>query len=85
MFLPEGRVSKGTVGSLGRFPLFDVTIDFDEASRLWRANKTKIGGGSFRYVCGATRRNGKICKRHPRHRVFHVCTEIGGGAKKLPC
>jgi hypothetical protein len=46
-------------------------IDFDEASRLWRANKIAGGGGTFTYICGKVKRNGKICRRKPRHRPFH--------------
>lgn len=30
---------------------YDVSIDFDEASREWRANKRHIGNGMFVYTC----------------------------------
>ena len=30
-------------------PLYDVSIDFDEASLAWRANKTSIGNGEYKY------------------------------------
>lgn len=30
---------------------YDVSIDFDEASRAWRANKRHVGNGMFVYVC----------------------------------
>ena len=30
-------------------PLYDVDIDFDEASEAWRANKTSIGNGQYKY------------------------------------
>jgi hypothetical protein len=32
-----------------RQPLYDVDIDFDEASIAWRANKKSIGNGQFKY------------------------------------
>jgi hypothetical protein len=32
-----------------RKPLYDVDIDFDEASIAWRANKKSIGNGQFKY------------------------------------
>jgi hypothetical protein len=37
-----------------------VDIDFDEASKEWRANKKKNKDGSFSYICGATCSNGKV-------------------------
>jgi hypothetical protein len=30
-------------------PLYDVDINFDEASEAWRANKTSIGNGQYKY------------------------------------
>jgi hypothetical protein len=29
--------------------LYEVDIDFDSASKAWRANKISIGNGSFKY------------------------------------
>jgi len=36
---------------LTKKPLYDVDIDFDEASEAWRANKKSIGNGQYKYVC----------------------------------
>jgi len=47
-----------------RKPIFEVNIDFDEASRYWNANKKKIGNGCYIYVCGEPLKNGNFCKRH---------------------
>jgi hypothetical protein len=30
-------------------PSYKVEIDFDEASKAWRVNKTPIGDGQFKY------------------------------------
>ena len=30
-------------------PLYEVDIDFDEASEAWRSNKTSIGNGEYKY------------------------------------
>ena len=30
-------------------PLYDVDINFDEASEAWRANKISIGNGQYKY------------------------------------
>lgn len=37
---------------------YEVNIDFDEASRAWRANKRRIGEGHFQYIiCPCPKRN----------------------------
>uniref|UniRef100_A0A6C0EMD1 Uncharacterized protein n=1 Tax=viral metagenome TaxID=1070528 RepID=A0A6C0EMD1_9ZZZZ len=43
-----------------------MEIDFDGASRAWRANKTKKGS-SFQYCCGVKKSNGKYCHGIPVH------------------
>ncbi len=42
-----------------------IDIDFDNASKMWRANKTSVGNGSFKYVCGALRKDGGKCLNKP--------------------
>ena len=32
-------------------PLYEVEIDFDEASEAWRENKKNVGQGHFKYIC----------------------------------
>ena len=32
-------------------PIYEVNIDFDEASEAWRQNKKSIGNGSYKYIC----------------------------------
>jgi hypothetical protein len=41
----------------------DVTIDFDEASKAWLANKVRVGPGCYRYTCVAITKTGQPCKR----------------------
>ena len=41
---------------------YNVNIDFDEASKLWRQNKRYIGNGSFVYICKGKTKLGKSCK-----------------------
>jgi hypothetical protein len=43
--------------------LYMVEIDFDEASRMWKANKKSIGNGSYKYICSQTTKSGNECKR----------------------
>ena len=51
---------------------YSVDIDFDEASRAWRANKKKNKDGSFSYICGATCTNGKACTKVNCKNVKHA-------------
>ena len=44
-------------------PLYEVNIDFDEASRAWRANKKHIGNCHYVYVCGTICKNGNPCQK----------------------
>lgn len=38
------------------------TIDFDEASNAWNANKKSTGNGCYKYICCAVK-NRKQCTR----------------------
>ena len=41
---------------------YEVTIDFDEASAAWEANKKSTGSGCYKYICQHKNKN---CKRNP--------------------
>ena len=41
--------------------LYEVNIDFDEASRAWKSNKRSIGNGSYKYVCSKIGKNNNNC------------------------
>jgi hypothetical protein len=43
--------------------LYEVNIDFDEASSAWRSNKKYIGNGQYKYVCPQEKQDGSICKK----------------------
>ena len=43
-------------------PLFQVEIDFDEASKSWLENKKSIGNGCYKYTCIKITKTGKKCK-----------------------
>ena len=45
--------------------IMEVVINFDESQKLWRENKISIGNGCFKYICGATCKNGKKCRNKP--------------------
>ena len=41
--------------------LYEVNIDFDGASEIWKANKRSIGNGSYKYVCARKGLNNNCC------------------------
>jgi hypothetical protein len=41
--------------------LYEVNIDFDDASEAWKSNKLSIGNGSYKYVCCNKGKNNKTC------------------------
>jgi hypothetical protein len=41
--------------------LYEVNIDFDEASEAWRANKKSIGNGMYKYLCVKRCKNNNYC------------------------
>ena len=45
-------------------PVYDVDIDFDEASLAWRANKRLVGEGHFAYVDGRRRKTREEAAEH---------------------
>lgn len=48
--------------------MYEVNIDFDEASVLWRINKKRHEDGTFSYVCGCKRRyHPGHCRRLPEN------------------
>jgi len=40
---------------------YEVNIDFDGASKAWKANKMSIGNGSYTYVCAKLDKNNNYC------------------------
>lgn len=43
--------------------MFDVNIDFDEASNAWKLNKKTIGNGCYKYKCIKITKTGKPCNK----------------------
>jgi hypothetical protein len=41
--------------------LYEVNIDFDQASLAWKANKKSISNRSYRYLCSKKYKNNKNC------------------------
>jgi hypothetical protein len=47
--------------------LFEVNIDFDEASAAWKSNKRPTGNGCYKYVCCHVTKTGRKCSKEPIH------------------
>lgn len=43
--------------------VFEVIIDFDEASNIWKSNKKSTGNGCYKYICSKKTKAGNCCKR----------------------
>jgi hypothetical protein len=41
--------------------IYEVNIDFDDASKAWRYNKKSIGNGTYKYICTVKDKNDKKC------------------------
>ena len=54
-------------------PMYEVNIDFDEASKCWQQNKSSLGNGTYKYVCGAITKTGNKCKNHPNCKLHNKC------------
>jgi hypothetical protein len=42
-------------------PLYEVNIDFDDASKQWHANKKFVGNGMYKYICPKITKKGNVC------------------------
>lgn len=49
---------------------FELTFDFDDASRAWKLNKKSVGSGTYHYICGAIKKDGSRCQ-NPTHCRIH--------------
>jgi hypothetical protein len=41
--------------------LYEVNIDFDDASASWKQNKKNIGNGMYKYICPCITKKGAKC------------------------
>jgi hypothetical protein len=41
--------------------IYEVNIDFDEASEEWKNNKKYMGNGTYKYVCARRGKNNNMC------------------------
>jgi len=45
--------------------IFEVNIDFNDASLAWRANKRSMGGGCYTYKCPHVGNKNRKCRNVP--------------------
>ena len=70
--------------------IYEVNIDFDDASAAWRMNKKSTGGGCYKYICEAKTQLGNNCLREPMigcaycktHNKSNHSTSIYGSLQK---
>ena len=43
--------------------IYEVVIDFDNASKAWRSNKKSIGNCQYKYICQYEKQVGNLCKK----------------------
>ena len=43
--------------------IYEVNIDFEEASIEWKKNKKYVGNGTYKYICCANTKAGKKCNK----------------------
>ena len=46
-------------------PIYEVNIDFDEASAAWYANKKRMPNSMCKYICLGITKKGNACNRKP--------------------
>jgi hypothetical protein len=49
-----------------RSQIYDVEIDFDDASREWLKNKRKLRDATYEYKCMRQFMSGRYCSRTPK-------------------
>ena len=75
--LPRSPAPSATARSKSVPPptqLFEVNIDFDEASRAWRANKRSVGNGTYKYTCEKMISSGRMCSKDAWKNSGVCCT-----------
>ena len=56
--------------------LYEVIIDFDQASEAWKANKRSVGNGCYKYVCTYICKSGSLCKRESKQGENYCSTHL---------
>ncbi len=56
--------------------LYEVNIDFDAASEIWKSNKRSIGNGSYKYVCSKKGINNNMCIAKCLHGEIYCRTHL---------
>jgi hypothetical protein len=42
--------------------MYNIDINFEEASKIWRSNKINLGNGEFKYCCQQLTKKNEKCK-----------------------
>lgn len=60
----KGKMETRSQTIYNKRPLYEVNIDFDEASEAWRQNKKQVSPGHFKYICTVLKKDGKTCYKN---------------------
>jgi len=55
------ETKKNNIHDREQEPLYEVNIDFDDASKQWHANKKFVGNGMYKYICPKITKSGNVC------------------------
>jgi hypothetical protein len=72
----RSQTKKETNTVIRPLQLYEVNIDFDEASEAWRANKKSIGNGSYKYLCARISKNNNCCSNKCLHGEDYCKTHL---------
>ena len=63
--------------------LYELNINFDEASKMWRQNKKTIGNGTFTYICCGL--NNIPCNNKPKANYNYCLNHLKSMKKNNIC
>jgi hypothetical protein len=66
----QSKIQKQTISK--ESTLYEVNIDFDEASTAWKMNKKYVGNGTYKYICSILKKDG-ICCGKSRYKDSEYC------------
>ena len=56
-------ITQDTISDL--LSIYEVIIDFDEASEAWLANKKRQPNATYKYICLGHTKTGRSCNKKP--------------------
>jgi len=57
-------------------PIYEVNIDFDDASAAWYQNKKRMPNAMCKYICVGKTKNGNACCKTPLAHLNYCSTHV---------